>query len=125
VYLQVIGGSLLMTAGAVAIAFSSATEGEYSSWKEAAQRESDLYNVEPAYIAARMEGKEIDAKNHARTLLDWLLIGGATLVFAAFGFMASIPEMEIHWGWLAALTSAMLLVLLAGGVALWRITRFN
>jgi hypothetical protein len=39
--------------------------------------------------------------------------------------VASIPEMEIHWGWLAALTSAMLLVLVAGGVALWRITRFN
>jgi hypothetical protein len=39
--------------------------------------------------------------------------------------MASIPEMEIHRGWLAALTSAMLLVLVAGGVALWRITGFN
>ena len=125
VYAQVIGGSVLMAAGAVAIAFSSATEGEYSSWKEAAQRESDLYNIEPAYVAARMEGKETNAKNHARTLIDWLLIGGATLIFAAFGLMAAIPEMEIHWGWLAALTSAMLLVLVAGGVALWRITRFN
>jgi drug/metabolite transporter (DMT)-like permease len=125
VYAQVIGGSLLMAAGAVAIAFSSATEGEYLSWKEAAQRESDRYNIEPAYVAARMEGKETNAKNHTRTLIDWLLIGGATLTFAAFGLMASIPEMEIHWGWLVALTSAMLLVLVAGGVALWRITRFN
>jgi drug/metabolite transporter (DMT)-like permease len=125
VYAQVIGGSLLMAIGAVAIAFSSATEGEYSSWKEAAQRESDLYNIEPAYVAARMEGRETNAKNHARTLIDWLLIAGATLIFAAFALMASIPEMEIHWGWLAALTSAMLLVVVAGGVALWRITRFN
>jgi hypothetical protein len=125
VYAQVIGGSLLMAAGAVAIAFSSATEGEYGSWKEAAQRESDLYNIEPAYVAARMEGKETSAKNHPRTLIDWLLIAWATLIFAAFALMASIPEMEIHWGWLAALTSAMLLVLVAGGVALWRITRFN
>ena len=124
-YAQVIGGSLLMAAGAVAIAFSSATEGEYGSWKEAAQRESDLYNIEPAYVAARMEGKETNPKNHARTLIDWLLIAGTTLIFAAFALMASIPEMEIHLGWLAALTSAMLLVLVAGGVALWRITRFN
>ena len=114
-----------MAAGAVAIAFSSATEGEYSSWKEAAQRESDLYNIEPAYVAARMEGKETNPKNHARTLIDWLLIAGTTLIFAAFALMASIPEMEIRWGWLAALTSAMLLVVVAGGVALWRITRFN
>ena len=114
-----------MAIGAVAIAFSSATEGEYSSWKEAAQRESDLYNIEPAYVAARMEGKETNAKNHARTLIDWLLIAGATLIFAAFALIASIPELEIHWGWLVALTSAMLLVVVAGGVALWRITRFN
>jgi drug/metabolite transporter (DMT)-like permease len=125
VYAQVIGGSLLMAAGAVAIAFSSATEGEYSSWKEAAQRESDLYNIEPAYVAARMEGKETNGRNHARTFIDWLLIAGATLAFAGFGLMANIPEMELHWGWLAALTSAMLLVLVAGGVALWRTTRFN
>ena len=115
-----------MAAGAVAIAvFSSATEGEGIELERAAQRESDRYNIEPAYVAARMEGKETNAKNHTRTLIDWLLIGGATLTFAAFGLMASIPEMEIHWGWLAALTSAMLLVLVAGGVALWRITRFN
>ena len=115
-----------MAAGAVAIAFSSATEQEYSSWKEAAQRESDLYNIEPAYVAARMEGKETNAKkNHTRTWIDWLLIGAATLIFAAFGLLANIPEMEIHWAWLAALTSAMVLVLVAGGVALWRITRFN
>jgi hypothetical protein len=125
VYAQVIGGSLLMAAGAVAIAFSSATEGEYSSWREAAQRESDVYNIEPAYVAARMEGRETHAKNHARTWIDWLLIGGATLIFAAFGLMATIPEMEIHWGWLAALMSAMLLVLAAGAAALGRITEFN
>ncbi len=125
VYAQVIGGSLLMAAGAVAIAFSSATEGEYSSWKEAAQRESDVYNIEPAYVAARMEGKEIRAGNRTRSLIDWLLIGGATLIFAGFALMAGVPEIELHWGWLAALASAMLLVLVAGGVALWRTTRFN
>ena len=27
------------------------------------------------------------------------IIAGTTLIFAAFGLMASIPEMEIHWGW--------------------------
>jgi drug/metabolite transporter (DMT)-like permease len=125
VYANVIGGSLLMAAGAVAIAFSSATEGEYSSWKEAARRESDLYHIEPAYVAARMEGRNTNAGDSPRTLVDWLLIAGATLAFAAFGLMARIPEIELHWSWLVGLTSAMLLVLVAGGVALWRTTRFN
>jgi glucose uptake protein GlcU len=125
VYAQVIGGSLLMAAGAVAIAFSSATQGEYSSWKEAAQRESDLYGIAPLYVASRMEGKEMNARSQGRGLVDWLLIGGATSIFVAFALMASVPAMELHWGWLAALTSAMLLVLVGGGVTLWRVTRFN
>ena len=38
VYAQVAGGSLLMAAGAVAIALSSATEQEHSSWRNAAER---------------------------------------------------------------------------------------
>ena len=76
-----IGGSLLMAAGAVAIACSSASESEYSSWKEAAQCEIDLYGIDPEYVMTRMEGSESSA--------------------------------------------AMLLVLLAGGVALWRITKFR
>src|ERR1700687_58727 len=46
---KVVAGTILMAMGAVAIAFSSAPEGEYVSWKEAAQRESDLYSIDPAY----------------------------------------------------------------------------
>lgn len=125
VYAQVIGGSLLMAAGAVAIAFSSATQSEYTSWKDAAQRESSLYGIEPSYVASRMEGKDVNPRGRGRSLVDWLLIGGATLIFVGFASMAAIPAMELHWGWLFALTSAMLLVLVAGGWALWKTTRFN
>ena len=39
VYSQVAGGSILMALGAVAIALSSATEREHSSWLDAAERE--------------------------------------------------------------------------------------
>ena len=41
IYLEVIGGSLLMMLGVGAIAFSSATGQEQTRWKEAAIRESD------------------------------------------------------------------------------------
>jgi drug/metabolite transporter (DMT)-like permease len=125
VYMQVIGGSLLMAIGAVAIAFSSATEREYSSWKEAAQRESDLYKIEPAYVAARMEGRRKTGSHSRRSPLDWLLIGGATLVFAGFGVMAKVPAIGLRWGWLVVLTLAMLVILLVGGIALRRTTGFE
>ena len=39
--------------------------------------------------------------------------------------IARVPHMQLHWGWLVALTTTMFLVLIAGGVMLWRITRFN
>ena len=124
VYAEVIGGSLLMAAGAVAIALSSASESEYSSCKEAAQRETSLYGINPEYVRTRMEGRDVDPHATRRTWFDWLLVCAATLIFAALGAMARVPQMEIHMGWLIALSLAMLLVLLAAGLALWRVTKF-
>ena len=125
VYAQVASGSLLMAVGALAIAFSSATPDEYRSWKEAAKRESELYGIEPAYVVAHMEGSNQDATRARRTWVDALLIAIATCIFIGFGAIARVPQMELQWGWLTTLTAAMLLVLIAGGIMLWRITRFN
>ncbi len=122
---KVVGGSLLMAVGAVAIAFSSAPEGEYVSWKEAAQRESDLYAIDSSYVASSMEGREKSAAPFRRTWLDGLLVVAATSVFIAFGALAVIPHMALNWIWLAGLASAMLVVLVACGIMLWRVTRFN
>jgi len=125
IYVEVIGGSVLMAAGAVAIASSSASENEYASWQEAAQREVNLYGIDPNYVVARMAGHELKPQRGARTPTDWLFIAAAIFIFAALGAMARVPEMEIGMGWLAALSLAMLAVLVAGGVALWRITKFS
>ncbi len=125
IYAEVIGGSFLMAAGAVAIACSSASEREYTSWREAAQREVELYGISPEYVVSRMEGREPQSARSRRTWIDWLLIAGATFIFVALGVMARVPQMEIRMGWLVALRLAMLLVLLAGGLALWRVTKFS
>ena len=125
IYVEVIGGSVLMAAGAVAIASSSASDNEYSSWQEAAQREVNLYRIDPNYVVSRMVGLEPESQRGARTSTDWLFIAAAVFIFAALGAMARVPEMEIGMGWLAALSLAMLVVLVAGGVALWRITKFS
>lgn len=122
---QVTAGSLLMAAGALAIAFSSATPDEYTSWKEAAKRESDLYGIDPAFVLAHMEGRDQNATRARRTWVDGLLIATATCIFIGFGMIARVPRMDIQWGWLTTLVVAMLLVLIAGGIMLWRITRFN
>jgi drug/metabolite transporter (DMT)-like permease len=125
VMIRVVGGSVLMAAGAVAIAFSSASADEYISWKEAAQRESDLYSINPAYVAESMEGKEGIGGRSRRTWLDALLVSGATAVFVIFGALAIVPQMTFNKIWLIGLALAMLAVLAAGGFALWKITRFK
>ncbi len=125
VYAEVIGGSLLMAAGAVAIASSSASEREYSNWREAAARESELYGIPPEYVMARMQGRDVGSGRIRRTWVDWLLVAAATLIFAVVGAMARVPQMEIHMVWLAVLSLAMLLVLVVGGLALLRVTKFS
>jgi hypothetical protein len=52
-------------------------------------------------------------------------VGGATLIFVLLGWLARVPRMEIHMGWLTALSLAMILVLVAAGLALWRLTKFT
>ena len=72
-----------------------------------------------------MEGRDLDSHATRRTWFDWLLVSAAIFIFAAFGAMARVPHMEIHMGWLVTLSLAMLLVLLAAGLALWRVTKFS
>ena len=114
-----------MAAGAVAIALSSATERERSSWQDAAQREGDRYGVEHEYVRAGMEGKSYDNVAHSRTILDWLLVLGTTALFAALALVARLPHLGISFGWAVVLTAAMLALLAAGAIALWRTTRFR
>lgn len=126
IYLEVIGGSLLMMLGVAAIAFSSASGKEQSRWKEAATRESDRYNVAADFVEARMDGRQLlGEQKPSRSALDWLLVIAATGVFVFFAVMARVPQISLHWGPAALLTAALFLLLMICGLALWRTTRFN
>jgi hypothetical protein len=126
VYLKVIGGSILMAIGAAAVALSSATSTEYESWKEASRRETERYGIDPEYVANRVEGMESPGvKGPRRTWLDGLIVTAAILGFVALGFLARVPGIEIHWTWLTSLVAIMAVVLIAVGVALARMTKFN
>jgi drug/metabolite transporter (DMT)-like permease len=125
-YMQVIGGSLLMMTGVGAIAFSSATSQEQLAWKAAAHRESRRYGVAPAYVDSRMDGRQAEGETTpSRSLLDWFLVAGATAIFIFFASLARVPEIAFHLAPAAALSAAILILLLVCGLALWRTTRFR
>src|SRR5438876_2489019 len=120
-YMEVIGGSLLMMLGVGAIAFSSATGQEQTRWKEAAIRESDRYGVAADFVEARMHGRQpLTEAKPSRGALDWLLVVLATSLFVIFPAMARVPQLSLHWGPAALLTVALFLLLIICGLALWR-----
>jgi len=126
IYLEVIGGSLLMMLGVGAIAFSSATGQEQTRWKDAAIRESDRYGVAADFVEARMDGRQLLGElKPSRSALDWLLVVVATSVFVIFAAMARVPEMPLRWAPAALLTAVLFLLLFICGLALWHTTRFN
>jgi hypothetical protein len=49
----------------------------------------------------------------------------ATTIFITLAVLARAPNMALNWPALAALVAAMVVFLLACGLALWRTTRFN
>ena len=121
---EVIGGSLLMAAGAAAIALSSATDREHLRWQQAARRESDKYGVDREYINARFLGEEYGSVRKRRNWFDWILLSGATVVIVWFALQARIPELHVDWTSMVALVIAMLALLIGSGIALFRLTRF-
>jgi hypothetical protein len=125
VYSQVIGGSVLMGLGALAIALSSAGEPEHSSWRDAAEREGQRYGVEEGYVRAGLEGREFEGGGKRRTLIDCILIAGTTAVFVVSAAVARVPRMDMHLTWAAALAAAMLLLLVSCGITVWRTTGFR
>ena len=125
VYAQVIGGSILMALGAVAIALSSATGREHSRWQDAAEREGKRYGIADGYVRASMEGREFEGGLSRRSFVDWLLVGGVTAIFVAVAAMARLPRFDLNLTWAAAVSAAMLFLLGGCGIALWRTTRFS
>src|SRR6266852_551564 len=125
-YVQVIGGSLLMMLGVAAIAFSSATGKEQSRWKEAARREGERYDVAHDYVEARMDGRQAaNEEKPSRKVLDWLFVAAATFVFVVLATMARVPQISFRWGPAALLIAATLMLLLVCGAKLWRTTHFH
>jgi drug/metabolite transporter (DMT)-like permease len=127
---QVIGGSVIMAAGAAAIAFSSAQPKEHERWQAAAFRESERYGTDIDYVSAGLEGRSAAqgrAIEHARrhTVLDWTMLVITALVFVFLFAIARTPMVSFNAYAAAALLAVMVAILTVCGTVLWRMTRFN
>jgi drug/metabolite transporter (DMT)-like permease len=127
-YLLVIGGSLLMAAGAGAIALSSVSGKEHGCWHEAAHREGRRYGVSAEYVQAGLAGEDSNSKTlgkRDRTWLDWSIVALSTAVFVGLAVLCRVPEIALNWTAVSLLWAILLVFLLACGTALWKATRFS
>jgi len=120
---RVVAGSIVMAIGAGVIALSSVTRNEHERWRARASAEGERYGVDPEYTAASVAGQGT-GRGHRRTWVDWLIVAGATAILIAFASVARRPQIAVNDVLGSVLAIAMLALLAACGIALWRTTRF-
>src|SRR5271170_3164709 len=121
----VIGGSLIMILGALAISTAVASAKEHTSTNETVLRECTRYGLDYGKTLIAHAGDEFGGKEQRRRWWDYAIVLAATGIFVVLGARAVMPPITMNLRWAAALGAVLLLSLMAGGWSLWRRTHFS
>jgi glucose uptake protein GlcU len=122
--LLVVGGSIVMILGALSISTAVASARENTSKDEAVLRECRRYGLDYYRTLAAQSGDEFGGRNERRRWWDYAIVLVATGVFVWLGARAVVPPLAMDLRWVAVLGGLLVLSLIAGGLSLWRRTRF-
>jgi drug/metabolite transporter (DMT)-like permease len=129
--LMVVGGSLGMIAGALAISTAAASGAEHESTDRALMRECAHYRLDYGLARDAQLGLSGMAQAEAppgaktgRRWWDYAIVLVAAGAFVLLGRLARVPQIAMDMRWAAALTALSLVLLTVGGWKLWRVTRF-
>jgi glucose uptake protein GlcU len=122
---MVIGGSVIMILGALAISTAVASEKEGSSTNEAVLRECRRYGLDYQRTMMAQAGDEFGGRDERRRWWDYLIVLTATAVFVTLGLRAVVPPLTMDLRWVVILSVVLIASLMVGGWSLWRRTRFN
>lgn len=124
----VLGGSVLMVLGALAIATAVTSSGESRHRDEALERECTRYGLNYQQVLKSQNGDDGDQFGNGTQRRRWwdiAILAAATSVFIWLGLNAAVPPLAMNLHWVAFLGAVLLIALLGGGWALWRQTRFS
>ncbi|MES2393819.1 MAG: GRP family sugar transporter [Acidobacteriota bacterium] len=122
--LLVIGGSVIMILGALAISTAVASAKENSSTNEAVLRECLKYGLDYNKTILAQAGDEFGGKEEKRRWWDYAIILTATAVFIWLGVHATVPPLTMNMKWIAAMGVVLVISLAAGTWSLWKRTKF-
>jgi drug/metabolite transporter (DMT)-like permease len=121
----IIGGSLIMIAGATAISFAEAPADEQRHWREAMERECARYGLDREQVTAAVSGSESSDRLHSpRRWWEMVVVAAAVSVFVWLALLAERQDIDVNITWLAIIVAASLAVLSGALFVLWRRTRF-
>ena len=123
--LLVIGGSVLMILGALAISTAVASAKEHTSTNQAVLRECDRYGLDYNQALLAQAGDEFGGQTERRRWWDYAIVLVATGIFVLLGMGAVVPSLPMDVRWAGALGIVLLMSLMVGGWSLWRRTRFS
>jgi drug/metabolite transporter (DMT)-like permease len=123
--LMVMGGSVLMILGALAISMAVASAKEKSSTNEAVLRECKRYGLNYQRTMMAQAGDEFGGRDEQRRWWDYLIVLTATAIFVTLGLRATVPPLTMDLSWVVILTLLLLGSLMVGGWSLWKRTRFS
>ncbi|HEY3707364.1 MAG TPA: GRP family sugar transporter [Terracidiphilus sp.] len=121
--LLVVGGSLAMIAGAMAVSTAIATERESASTHEAIERECDRYGLDRTHVIHAYNG--VAQAEDKREWWDWLILLGAAGVFIGLAVQARVPALLMNYAWTAVLTVILIASAVVCGWGLHKRTRFS
>lgn len=124
--LLVVGGSLIMIAGAVAISFAEAPASEQAFRQKAMERECARYGMDPRQVAAVLEGADPYAgQGLKRHWWEAIVVAGAIGIFVWLGARSAHQDIAVSVPWMIAISLASLVLLFVCGTLLWKRTRFS
>ncbi len=122
----VIAGSGVMILGAVAISSAVAPAAEQTSWRAAMSRECGRYGLSLERLVAAQAGEDpLARETSARRWWDVPIVAAAVGIFVWLARGTLRPPIAMDAGWIVALAVAMMVLLFACGLLLWKRTRFS
>ncbi len=121
----VLGGSVLMILGALAISSAVAGTREQASTNEALLRECERYGLDYQQTLAAFLGSEFDGKGQKRDWWDYAILASAVAVFCWLGKDAAVPRIAMNFHWVGVLVVILIAAAAVCGWRLWKVTRFS